>query len=526
MIKSKNPYLFWSLAFILSGIAVRLIHIDLPILEGAITRQIQTATITRNLLANGFDVLHPQIDQLPEPRFYAIEPPVYNSIVALLYLIFGVHESLGRLVSILFFAGTAGFIFRIASRHVNESVARAAVFVFCFSPLSIIFTRGFQPDSTALFFSTACLFYSIEWIRGNTKAYTPALVFALVAFLTKQTLMFVLLPIGLYALRQQGSSVFKNLKLYLLFGLAILPGVLWSWHAKHLVKLYPSPSVEDIFAWSNWFDLSVFFHYYFYKTLFQWFSGLILTPIGFSLFLAGLFIKSNKDGDFILNTWLAAVVIFDLVLHKHTFTHEYYHLPLLPVASIMIGKTWGVFFENPDYTGNDVLFSKPFRIVGLLLVGVMVYGYSNSGFKLPASVSPFYEEVETLNANAKDNERVIVTQIHPLYYGNNKGWGLAYNPVHYKKLEKYLPAKHHHLPPYINLIEAWREEGAAVFFETRPSRFYQHKEFVDYMLTHYPVTQQKKDAYILFNLREKIKPMNPLTHSSRGSSTHESGNLS
>ena len=110
----KNKYLSWSLAFIFAGVLIRLIHIDLPILEGAITRQIQTAVITRNLLENGFDFLHPQINYLPEPRYYTLEPPVYNSIVALLYLVFGVHEYLGRLISVLCFAGTAFFIFKIA----------------------------------------------------------------------------------------------------------------------------------------------------------------------------------------------------------------------------------------------------------------------------------------------------------------------------------------------------------------------------------------------------------------------------
>ena len=142
----SNPNVRWTFIFVLAGILIRLINIDLPILEGANTRQIQTASITRNLLANGFDFLHPQVNFLPEPRYSILEPPLYNTLVALLYLPFGVHEYLGRLVSILSFAGTCYFIYRIASVHVNASAARAAVLAFSLFPLSIIFTRAFQPD--------------------------------------------------------------------------------------------------------------------------------------------------------------------------------------------------------------------------------------------------------------------------------------------------------------------------------------------------------------------------------------------
>ena len=68
--------------FIGIGCLIRLIRIDMPLLEGAIGRQIQTAAITFNLFQNGFDVLYPKINQLPEPRYFPLEPPVYNFIVA------------------------------------------------------------------------------------------------------------------------------------------------------------------------------------------------------------------------------------------------------------------------------------------------------------------------------------------------------------------------------------------------------------------------------------------------------------
>ena len=44
-----RPHLLWALIFILTGILIRLINVDSPLLEGAVTRQMQTAEIAYNL---------------------------------------------------------------------------------------------------------------------------------------------------------------------------------------------------------------------------------------------------------------------------------------------------------------------------------------------------------------------------------------------------------------------------------------------------------------------------------------------
>ncbi|SVD77523.1 uncharacterized protein METZ01_LOCUS430377, partial [marine metagenome] len=138
--KFQNRYFRWFLIIVGVGCIIRLIRLDMPLLEGAVGRQIQTAAITFNLFQNGFDVLHPQINQLPEPRYFPIEPPVYNIIIAVLYTIFGVHEFLARLVSISAFVGCAFFLFQIAKRNFDENTALAAIFTLSFSPLCIIYT--------------------------------------------------------------------------------------------------------------------------------------------------------------------------------------------------------------------------------------------------------------------------------------------------------------------------------------------------------------------------------------------------
>ena len=93
-----SKYRQHTLCIILISVAIRLIGVDQPLLEGAILRQIQTAEISYNLFSDGFDLLHPQIHVLPEPRYFILEFPIYSSIIALLYKLFGVHEVFGRVI--------------------------------------------------------------------------------------------------------------------------------------------------------------------------------------------------------------------------------------------------------------------------------------------------------------------------------------------------------------------------------------------------------------------------------------------
>lgn len=504
--KAQSPYLRWSLLFIGIGLAVRLITLDLPILEGAYIRQIQTAAIARNLLDSGFDVLHPQIDILPEPRYFVLEPPLYNTAVAFLYLIFGVHEYLGRLVSILAFCGTAWFIFRIAARNLNESVGRAAVFVFSFSPLSIIFTRAFQPDPAALFFSAALIYYFLEWVKGDAAAFKRACAFGILAFLTKQTFLFLLLPLSLCALYFKKKEIFKDARSYLFLFLCMAPPVAWSIHARHAHQIFPSPIVKGNFEFSNWFSLAPYFQYASYKTIFQWLSGLILTPFGFSLFVLGLFVRSEKDGDWILNFWLFGLFVFFAMFPIHATSHEYYYLPLLPAASIVIGKAWWFVFEKDGGERLKGLFAGPLKILGALILGVSVYGFSNSGFNLPASVSHFRDELEILNKNTRDGDLLIVKASYQLYYANNRGWLFPAQPYGMgpqsvaKELDYW--AKGERLEPTpVYLLESYRKAGAHYYFVSEVEEFNRHKEFADYVFARYNVVAQKEGVCILFDLK-------------------------
>ncbi len=484
---------------------LRLISLDQPILEGANTRQLQTADITYNLFKNGFNFLYPQISILPEPRYFLIEPPVYNSIVAALYQVFGVHEELGRLVSILAFSGTAYFIFLIASKHVHKGAANSAVFVFCFSPLSIIYTRAFQPDTLALFFLTALVFYVSEWFDGKEKAFWPALFFGLFTFLSKQTFMFILISFLLMGLIIKGKQILFEKRVYIFTILAIIPSIIWTFHSRKTAELFPNNFYADNFVFSNWFYLPTFLNYEFYKTIFLWLSGVILTPIGFTLFLIGLFIKITSKENALLKAWLAGVIIFDLIFHKHAFTHEYYHLPLLPVASIIIGKAWWLLLENNNFVANNTRFYlKPFKFFILGVTAVMVVGYANSAFKLPLYYYQIEDKIKFFNYHIKDSDIAISSTWEALYFSRNKGWMFPFNENELKKEYKFFLKNENYQNLYIFLLEKFRKKGASYFFAFNAQKLYKNKTLAYYLEKNYSKIEDKRFNVLLFDLRKKI----------------------
>ena len=100
-----NKNTIYAILIIFVGFLARLINLTQPILEVAGWRQCYTASIARNFYYNGMNIFYPQVSYAGDTAGYigGTEFNLYPFTVALLYKLFGVHECLGRLVSIIAF---------------------------------------------------------------------------------------------------------------------------------------------------------------------------------------------------------------------------------------------------------------------------------------------------------------------------------------------------------------------------------------------------------------------------------------
>src|SRR5947207_15186264 len=128
----KNEKLFFSLLILVlvGGFIVRLYRFDNPIADWHSWRQADTSSVSRNFVANGFDLLHPRMDNisnvqsgLDNPQgYFFVEFPLYNAAQAGLFKLVGILtlEEWGRLISIISSTLSALFLYLIVSRHSNK----------------------------------------------------------------------------------------------------------------------------------------------------------------------------------------------------------------------------------------------------------------------------------------------------------------------------------------------------------------------------------------------------------------------
>src|SRR5215470_13835564 len=129
--------IMWLVVLLALGVSCRLIQISQPFIDAWSWRQSDVAMIAENFYHHGFHLFYPQINWAGNaPGYVGTEFQLVPFIVALLYLCFGVHEWIGRAMSVLFFAVSVPFFYLLVRKIANESSALLAVGIYICTPLS------------------------------------------------------------------------------------------------------------------------------------------------------------------------------------------------------------------------------------------------------------------------------------------------------------------------------------------------------------------------------------------------------
>src|SRR5262249_61460682 len=115
----KIVIVIWILA-----VAARLVLINQPYIDHWSWRQSDVAAIARNYSENGFRFAYPQIDWAGgAPGYVGTEFPILPFIAAILYKIAGVHEWIGRIQAVIFFAVSLPFFFLLVREIFGSTAA-------------------------------------------------------------------------------------------------------------------------------------------------------------------------------------------------------------------------------------------------------------------------------------------------------------------------------------------------------------------------------------------------------------------
>ena len=316
------------LVIILAGVLARLYQVQSP-LTGF--RPNDTASIARNFHEHGMRILYPQIDWRGNSTGYVeSEFQLYSFAVASLYGVFGVHEVIGRLVSIAVYALSALVLFGLVRRLVDDATGLLAVLFYSVATIAYYYTRSFQPDATAALGSLAGLHYFWRWTEER-RPWTLLLAAAGVgvAILIKPTNLYLGLPLLYLAYRAFGVGFLRRIEIWV-FALAVtVPAVLWYRHS-YQFWLQDGNTFGVFGGWVKYktFPPDRYLAKDAATAVLERIYLLMATPAGCLLLLVGLLRRPVK-GNYLLHWWGAGFAVAMVVAAKGMEAHDYYQLPMV-----------------------------------------------------------------------------------------------------------------------------------------------------------------------------------------------------
>jgi len=413
---------------------VRFIRVNAPISGEHSWRQARHAMVARNLYRHGMNVFYPQVDWGgKEPLLIQSEFNIYAYQVALLYQLFGIHESAGRALSLAYSMGTLLFLFLISRRYCGENVAVWACAFYAVAASSIYYGRAIMPEQMMLFCSVAGLYYFGKWLDvKKTGWFLLASILVALACLIKITNLHLGLPLAFLIWARQRDERPPWQKLAFFVFLVMVPTFLWYFHSYQLHL----KGAQPLIPWapggeSRWGNLEELVTWRFYrKMIFDRLWKVHLTYTGGALFFIGLLMRRGNRQEQIFDIWLAAIAIYVVIVAKGNLFHEYYQLPFLLPASVFIGKACSRFFEGGFCMGGRLQRQAISIFFFLLITGVPVVclartlGYFRHEDALHVAV-----DLGTAIRQRTEPCALVVTFYggNPtvLYYADRKGW-LAY----------------------------------------------------------------------------------------------------
>lgn len=350
------------------GIAIRLYDLtDLP-LEFHSTRQLLSALKARGMY------YETRTDVASEERAFAIqqwkfrasvEPEFFERLVAWTYPFTGEQVWIARIYSSAFWIIGGVFLYLLARRLTSDDGAIAATAMYLFLPYAIIASRSFQPDPLMTMLIILFLWAVWEWAHNSKWRFVIlAGLFGGFAIFIKFPAAFFIVGGGLGAVLSRGSikEALKNPQVYVMALLGILPGAGYliygifiagylgqQFSGRFIPTLFLSPSYY--LGWMNMLNLVM--------------GGLVLM-----LALLGLLFLDEKKRRFLLGLWIGYAV-FGLYFNYHISTHDYYSLPLIPIAALSLAPLAEFLFAKlAALTPTKLLRFSAFLCLAFGLVAV------------------------------------------------------------------------------------------------------------------------------------------------------------
>jgi 4-amino-4-deoxy-L-arabinose transferase-like glycosyltransferase len=476
----------------LLALTVRLIKISQPYVDEWSFKQGTIAMIAENFYRNGFNIFYPQINWAGSAAGYiGTEFPLVPFLASLLYVPFGVHEWIGRSVSVVFSVLSLPFFYLLVRKISNERSAAFAAAIYALAPLSIFASRSFMSDMTSLSFSVVALYLFSEWLERSNHLglFLSTAVTTALAILIKAPAVIIGLPLLYMAWEEHGWQLVFKPKLWAFAALALLFPIAWYVHAYLITLSYPPHQ----FAGSDGLTLM---DLHFYAFIVQRLITSSLTPLVIAGMIGGLLLPSPAKYGRLFHWWLLALCFFVLIAGLGN-RHPWYQLPAVPIAAALAGRAFDYLLRRlgaltrskvTEFCGGAVLFAA---------VAAVSYMY----------VKPLYDPWATpLRKAGHKIDRiapvdalavfVVDGDSSGIYYSRRKGWHAFDDSDWGSPLDS---------EQAIMELEKLRKRGAGYLVFTRYTAWWldYYKDFGSYLDSRYRRVQDTEE-YVIFDLAGEL----------------------
>ena len=338
------------------GVILRLIQLQAPILGIHSWRQADTAAMARHFALQGTPIWLPQIDWSgASPGYVECEFPLYPYLLGQLYKLAGLHEWLGRGLSVFCSALTIVLIIRIGRRLLDPISAWWGGVFFAVLPLGVYYGRTLQAEALLLLLAAISIERLLVWKEKQSRwaLLTSWLAFCLACLIKVLPLIWLGIPLLVVQMQPQPlgpalplATCIRNLgKLarspgaWIYAGSSILIGALWYGHAYQLGQT----SDLSFGFWGNNSDrssLSLLLDIDLWLNLLLRISVRNLAVLGVPIVIFGLWECRRDAGGQILAAGLLSIGVCTAVFLRASSIHEYYQLPLLIFLCPLMGRGW------------------------------------------------------------------------------------------------------------------------------------------------------------------------------------------
>jgi len=358
-----------------SALGIRLYRItDAPLAFHA-TRQYRSA-----LLARGY--YYELLDSVPEPRkrvatvakdrMGILEPPVSELVASVAYWLSGGERLwIPNLLSSLYWMAGGVFLFLLVAYLASADAALISTVFYLFLPYGVEASRSFQPDPLMVMLFMGSVHFVVRYFdQPSGRRLGAAVVCSAMAIFIKPVCLFPIFgafAAAAFATHGLRGSVVRRAH-WIFIVASLMPTAVYYTYGLFIgqflktqaqMSFMPSLLLKSDF-WNGW--LMLISHVLGYTML-------LLALLG------GVMFRSGLPRALVIGLWIG-YFLYGLIFTYHIHTHDYYHLPLIPIVALSLAPVVDSIFER---LGRLL----PGRGSGLLATGAIIAGLLLSAHQGP-----------------------------------------------------------------------------------------------------------------------------------------------